>query len=1215
MSEKNLKVGQKVEVVGKNVTGEIAFIGMTTFATGKWIGVILNEPVGKNNGTLKGTVYFSCAENCGMFVRPTQLVVLDDAGNPVEMSTSGEKTTRSRLSTSGSVRSVASTRPTTSRLSLASSRQSLLGSRSQLASQLASPDTERSVPAPAMSSSTSERTEKKSSISPPEYSSASKRESFVETGFLETLRPQFTPGQSITSPAISAEDKLNALQQQQHIEELKSQIVDLTEKLETIRQRRSEDKERLKEFDKMKTQFEQLQEFKSKIMDAQSQLQRELQRSRQETKDAIDARDQYVEEMSELAENMELITLDKEMAEEKSDTLQLELEASRERCEELQLDLDILKAEMQNKTGDVVAGSVTGGEGITSYEYKQLEQQNTRLRDTLVRLRDLSAHEKHEIQKIAKELETKKSEVNELQRTKKKLSAKIDELEAQVVDLQEQVDAALGAEEMVEQLGEKKMELEDKVKLLEEEVAELEALEEVHEQLVESNHELELDLREELDMALAAKRDVIRELDAATETILDRDQTIVKFRELVQKLNDQNAELRDRAATNEPVKQNAIAEAIDFKQVFAESKAHTRAIDLQLRQIELKQSNEHVRLLTAFMPETFLARGSDNDAVLVILLVSRIVFKAGIIVGQAKERFQTVDIIDRNAVVQGHAVQEFSFKSRLLHHVHNLQAVMHQFLYGLNVSTPETLLKAGASLPEMIAQEKVIDGVVELLKANQLDENSSTDNLEKCVTFFNAMYSVLLANDNLTNEVQLVRDYTASITACCDALATDSASMQALLQGGDEAGESGQLLQYVVDSSSTMKQQLKLIKRRLPQDDSVIKSGLSSKTLTNLKQANEQLGRAMTAIFISSKLVLQSITLDGETDVSISNERLLELLSASFEKVYEQDDRGPNQNLKTCLSATNTEMSQLAQYLLDNEYEILSMQSTISKPTAPIALRAQFIKKQLEETKTLTANLENREAEIRQLKLAAKMKQSELSEMQIRKDLAEKKLSVLQNDHEINTDKLQRKYDETLQLLKKKEKEFEETMDHLQCDIDSLENERGQLREKLKAYGTKKGDLKASTAFDITAGSPYIAQELALLKKAFNDERSERLKLQASEMKKVLSNLTPIYVPQPKDNRIIELEKDLAKVKYDYIMSLAKGAEFPGAQTKTSNISKLLSDHQNKQKILRQEIKNRVEHLASNVLDEYFQRKPYRATNGDFSKFATPELTRALRSN
>lgn len=90
------------------------------------------------------------------------------------------------------------------------------------------------------------------------------------------------------------------------------------------------------------------------------------------------------------------------------------------------------------------------------------------------------------------------------------------------------------------------MELEDKVKKLEEEVAELEALEEVHEQLVESNHELEMDLREELDMALAAKREMMREKEAALETIVDRDQTIMKFRELVHKLNEQLVEMREK---------------------------------------------------------------------------------------------------------------------------------------------------------------------------------------------------------------------------------------------------------------------------------------------------------------------------------------------------------------------------------------------------------------------------------------------------------------------------------------------------------------------------------------------------------------------------------------------------------------------------------------------------------------------------------------------
>lgn len=52
---------------------------------------------------------------------------------------------------------------------------------------------------------------------------------------------------------------------------------------------------------------------------------------------------------------------------------------------------------------------------------------------------------------------------------------------------------------------------------------------------------------------------------------------------------------------------------------------------------------------------------------------------------------------------------------------------MHQFLFNLNSCNTDTLLKVGQSLPEMVAQEKVVDGVVELLKANQLDENSSTD--------------------------------------------------------------------------------------------------------------------------------------------------------------------------------------------------------------------------------------------------------------------------------------------------------------------------------------------------------------------------------------------------------------------------------------------------------------------------------------------------------
>lgn len=53
-----------------------------------------------------------------------------------------------------------------------------------------------------------------------------------------------------------------------------------------------------------------------------------------------------------------------------------------------------------------------------------------------------------------------------------------------------------------------------------------------------------------------------------------------------------------------------------------------------------------------------------------------------------------------------------------------------------------------------------------------------------------------------------------------------------------------------------------------------------------------------------------------------------------------------------------------------------------------------------------------------------------------------------------------------------------------------------------------------------------------LLKKALNDERTERMKVQAAEMMKTLNNLKPIHVPKTKDNRILELEKDLMQVKH-----------------------------------------------------------------------------------
>lgn len=57
----------------------------------------------------------------------------------------------------------------------------------------------------------------------------------------------------------------------------------------------------------------------------------------------------------------------------------MELDQVKEQLEELQLDYQLLKEEMSEKRGD------NNQNAPTTYEIKQLEQQNNRLRETLVK--------------------------------------------------------------------------------------------------------------------------------------------------------------------------------------------------------------------------------------------------------------------------------------------------------------------------------------------------------------------------------------------------------------------------------------------------------------------------------------------------------------------------------------------------------------------------------------------------------------------------------------------------------------------------------------------------------------------------------------------------------------------------------------------------------------------------------------------------------------
>merc|ERR1712223_329613 len=272
------------------------------------------------------------------------------------------------------------------------------------------------------------------------------------------------------------------LQVQQELQSVQEENNDLKEKLETIKLKRAKDLEKLKEFEKMRIQHDQLVEFKARIMESQSSLQKEVQKAKHEARAAIEAKEEHAAEMAELSETVEMATLDKEMAEEKAETLQLELDAAKDKVEELTLDLDIIKAEMGEE-------SSTSDGTITHFEVKQLTAKNEKMHETLIRMRDLSAQEKSEIMRLSKDLDEKTNENNDLSNRFDRVQREKDELESTISDLQEQVDAALGAEEMVENLTTKCLDLEDKLNAVVEEKQDLETLHEMDEELQENLRE------------------------------------------------------------------------------------------------------------------------------------------------------------------------------------------------------------------------------------------------------------------------------------------------------------------------------------------------------------------------------------------------------------------------------------------------------------------------------------------------------------------------------------------------------------------------------------------------------------------------------------------------------------------------------------------------------------------------------------------------------
>ncbi|XP_068460998.1 CAP-Gly domain-containing linker protein 1 isoform X4 [Clinocottus analis] len=76
----NFQIGDRVWVNG-NKPGHIQFLGEAQFAPGQWAGIVLDEPIGKNDGSVAGVRYFQCDALRGIFTRPSKLSLTEGEAN------------------------------------------------------------------------------------------------------------------------------------------------------------------------------------------------------------------------------------------------------------------------------------------------------------------------------------------------------------------------------------------------------------------------------------------------------------------------------------------------------------------------------------------------------------------------------------------------------------------------------------------------------------------------------------------------------------------------------------------------------------------------------------------------------------------------------------------------------------------------------------------------------------------------------------------------------------------------------------------------------------------------------------------------------------------------------------------------------------------------------------------------------------------------------